>query len=624
VTSAATIFDQWAEVYDTRPNPLLSLEQRILPTLLPPIANRDVLDVGCGTGRWLQLLSPLSPNSLTGIDPSPAMLAHARTRLAPSVTLHQSDATQLPRPDRSTDLILASFVLSYLPDLPCFAAECARILRPGGHLLLSDMHPVTARERGWTRSFRTQGERIELPAHTHTLPDLLAAFTLYGFTCTTLLEPAFGEPEHALFAQAGRTADDLTSIPAIYLLKLHKPTEDLHLAKTRWSESPDRWNDQPLSTCNGLLSLAPCGHSLDLSGYVLLPGLINAHDHLEFALFPNLGRTPDQPPYRNSPEWAEEIHRTHAALIQKHRRVPLATRLSWGAIRNLLCGVTTVCHHNPLHPDLLDPAFPIRIVQEFGWSHSLTFAPDLDDRFHATPSHHPFLLHAAEGLDPASHAEFHTLHHRGLIDDRTVLIHGLALNADDILLLNQAHASLIVCPTSNQFLFGQTLPTHLMAAVERIALGSDSPLTAAGDLLDEIALLRTLDSLDAANLYRLVTSAPAAILRLPPGTGTLAPGLPADLIAVRDHRRTPAETLAHLTIDQVELVLVGGRVQLASDTLYDLLSRPFQSGLERLEIEGHPRWLRAPLETLFRTTKQGLDTDTLRLGNKEVRHRQSL
>ncbi len=58
--------------------------------------------------------------------------------------------------------------------------------------------------------------------------------------------------------------------------------------------------------------------SIDLTGFLVLPGLINAHDHLQFALFPRLA----DPPYRNYIDWGTDIHDKYRDVIVKHRAVP--------------------------------------------------------------------------------------------------------------------------------------------------------------------------------------------------------------------------------------------------------------------------------------------------------------
>jgi cytosine/adenosine deaminase-related metal-dependent hydrolase/ubiquinone/menaquinone biosynthesis C-methylase UbiE len=619
----STVFDHWAKVYDTQSNPLLLLEERIAPSLLPAIAGKYILDIGCGTGRWLQRLEALAPSSLTGTDCSPAMLDCAREKVAPSTRLHLGDSSSVPGSDASHDLILASFVLSYIEDLPAFAKECARVLRPGGHILISDMHPVTAAERSWTRSFHIEGAKISIAAHTRPLAEIIATFNQNGFDLHTLAEPSFGAQERTLFEQADKLAEhtSLTDIPAIYLLKLQKRAV-LQLTNAPWSTGPAAWSTNPLSIQNGRITTQeqPAtreAQQLDLSGFVLLPGLINAHDHLEFALFPNLGRAE---PYQNSAEWAADIHQTHAAIIALHRQVPLDTRLWWGAIRNLLCGVTTVCHHNPLHPTLTHPDFPIHVVADIGWSHSLAFDNNLAENFQATPPHHPFILHAAEGIDQQSGQEVAALDCLGVLDNRTLLVHGLALTSEDVTLLNQRGAAVILCPTSNRFLFSRAPSRDLIVSVHKLALGSDSPLTAAGDLLDEIEHLHTERDIKPHLLFELVTKNPAAILHLQQGEGTIAHGVPADLIAIRDAHANPAETLARLTLANVELVLISGRIQVASPEIYSRLEETQRVGLYRLEVAGHQRWVRAPLPALFKAAEQVLGKGNLRVGNKEVRH----
>ena len=75
------VFDSWADVYDGQPNPLLSLEQRLLGPMLADVRGLDILDAGCGTGRWLEQLAERSPRSLLGVDTSPAMLKVAASKL---------------------------------------------------------------------------------------------------------------------------------------------------------------------------------------------------------------------------------------------------------------------------------------------------------------------------------------------------------------------------------------------------------------------------------------------------------------------------------------------------------------------------------------------------------------
>jgi len=630
------VFDLWAQVYDAQTNPLLMLEERCVIPLLRPLSGKDVLDVGCGTGRWLTKLEALEPASLTGTDRSTTMLERARAKVRPTTTLELSQCSALPGEDASRSIVLASFVLSYLDDLQKFARECARILRPDGWLLLSDMHPVTAAERGWTRSFHIDGEKIEIVVHSRSIDEIVTAFQQHGFDVRVLLQPPFEAPERSVFEHAGKLAEyeKLSGVAAIYVLKLQKRRQPLpvitphlsgalQLTRARIALSPAAWKDGDVLIEDGrIVSIREGADAstpiLDLSGYVLLPGLINAHEHLEFGLFPKLGRPPDAPPYRNSTQWAREIHQVHSSIIEQYRQIPQTIHLWWGAIRNLLCGVTTVCHHNPVHADLTLPDFPVRVLSRFGWSHSLAFDPHLAEKFQAAPQDHPFILHAAEGIDEENRNELSQLDGMRMLDERTVLVHGLACTAWEIALINRRGASLVVCPTSNRFLFAKTLSRDLLTSIERAALGSDSPITAAGDLLDEIRYLDAEIGLNPKMIYSMVTSNPAEMLHLKDGQGRIAESGVADLIAVRDQHDTPARTLSELTFGDVELVLLAGRVQMASPDLYARLPHDLRSGMELIEVAGHRRWIRSPLQALFEAVESVLGQKKLLLAGREV------
>ena len=226
---------------------------------------------------------------------------------------------------------------------------------------------------------------------------------------------------------------------------------------------------------------------VDLDGFLVLPGFINAHDHLQFSLFPKLAN----PPYRNYIDWGEDIHLTFPDVIAKHKSVSKDIRLWWGGIRNLLCGVTTVCHHDAQWPELHKQEFPVKVMRKFGWAHSLILGGDLVKARSATPPGSVFVMHACEGIDDRSREELFELDRLGLLDANTILVHGLAIDHSGIALIQQRRASLIMCPSSNQFLFEELPKITTFEANGNICVGSDSPLTATGDLLDEIRFAMT-------------------------------------------------------------------------------------------------------------------------------------
>lgn len=353
---------------------------------------------------------------------------------------------------------------------------------------------------------------------------------------------------------------------------------------------------------------------IDLSGYLLLPGFVNAHDHLEFALFPRLGN----PPYRNYIEWGDDIHSRFPDIIAQHRAVPKEIRLWWGGIRNLLCGVTTVSHHNPCWPELQRADFPIRVVRDYGWGHSVALGGDLSQAHLATPASWPFIVHACEGVDDRARQELWELDRLDVLDRNTVLVHGLAIDQDGVALMRERQSALIVCPSSNRFLFETGPDIHLLGDIGNVALGSDSPLTAVGDFLDEIRFAMRSFGISALTAYEMVTRVPATILRLGNAEGSIKESGLADLVAVRDTGQHFADRLETLSVKDIELVVIGGSVQLAAETMLTRLPFAATQGLEPLSIDGSIRWLRAPVKSLLNKTEEVLGTGEVRLGVRQL------
>jgi len=637
--SAVDGYRAWAGSYDRELNPMLALEKRFLETLLPPVAGLDVVDLGCGTGRWLEMFQGMRPRSLLGVDASVEMLELARGKLGGAARFERADCAEAAFESCSADLVLCNFVLSYIEDAGAFLTKVRKMFRAGGSVFITDVHPETSSRLNWRRGVQVEDEFREIQTFARSLEAVVALCESADFSISVCLEPRFGEPERDIFCAAGKRDyfEEIKQHPAIYILQLRGNRGRLRVVEqeitparltciqgARIALGPQTSVAQDIGIAGALIESLRSNHSnaqpahhgeaaVNLNGYLVLPGLVNGHDHLEFALFPRLGKGG----YKNFLEWAEDIHHPSASPVFEHRQVSREVRLWWGGIRNVLSGVTTVCHHNPYNAGVFEKDFVVRVLREYGWAHSLSMDGEVAAKKWRTPKGQPFLVHLAEGVDEDSAKEIFDLHRAEGLDEETVVIHGLALGKEGHALLREAGAGLVWCPSSNVFLFGRTLSTDEIRLAARVAIGSDSPLTAQGDLLDELRFAHEISGLSSEELYRCATVTPAELLRLKNGEGCVRAGAWADLIAVRDTGRSPCDTLAELAFQDIELVVIGGRVQLASMEMSERLPLEARSGLQPLCIEGTVRWIRAPIQWLFEQTRAHLAGE-IRLGGKRV------
>lgn len=120
------------------------VQQRVVERLLGVLQEHPLqpykllLDIGCGTGRLLELLAHELPQAqLTGLDLAPNMLQQARERLDNQITLVQGDAEQLPFADQTFDLVVSSSTFQWLAQLDTCFGEAARVLKPSGRFVFS-------------------------------------------------------------------------------------------------------------------------------------------------------------------------------------------------------------------------------------------------------------------------------------------------------------------------------------------------------------------------------------------------------------------------------------------------------------------------------------------------------
>jgi malonyl-CoA O-methyltransferase len=193
--SAREGYALWADTWDATPSPIVALEHRVLQPWIASLHPRRAIDVGCGTGRWTRRLSAI------GLDASPAMLAVASGKPGLHGRLAVADAAALPIASASADLVLCALTLGHIRDPVAAIREFARILTPGGTLLLTDFHPDAAAQ-GWRRTFRRDGLVYELENHPYTLEQLRTAAA--GLELVECVEATIGEAERALFHTAGK------------------------------------------------------------------------------------------------------------------------------------------------------------------------------------------------------------------------------------------------------------------------------------------------------------------------------------------------------------------------------------------------------------------------------------
>jgi cytosine/adenosine deaminase-related metal-dependent hydrolase len=333
---------------------------------------------------------------------------------------------------------------------------------------------------------------------------------------------------------------------------------------------------------------------VDLDGYTIFPGLINAHDHLELNHYP---RSKFRGRYDNAYQWGEDMNaRLDTEPYKSLRAYPLADRLLIGGLKNLLCGATTVAHHNPPHKELFRKDFPVRVLRKYGWTHSLHFSTDEEvvRSYQSTPKDVPWFIHLAEGTDDIAAGEYKRLKALGCVRENTVIVHGVGISLEDVYSAHEifgvSHATggirVVWCPSTNYFLLNQTLLERVIAITGRVALGSDSRLTADGDLLDEINVGRQahIHEFDIW-IISLVLENGALLLRQQ-DIGHLRAQAQTDWILIRTNSGNAAAQLSHSRRADLALVVKGGVPQIGNP---DVMAKFPQAQTVPATLDGVPK-----------------------------------
>jgi len=129
-------YAQWVSCYDEPGNALLEVEGPVVREILDALPVGVAVDAACGTGRHAAYLALLG-HKVIGVDASPEMLEVARAKI-PTGDFREGELHDLPVADDSVDVVVCAIAASHVAELTPVLAEFARVLRPGGHLMLSD------------------------------------------------------------------------------------------------------------------------------------------------------------------------------------------------------------------------------------------------------------------------------------------------------------------------------------------------------------------------------------------------------------------------------------------------------------------------------------------------------
>jgi cytosine/adenosine deaminase-related metal-dependent hydrolase len=328
---------------------------------------------------------------------------------------------------------------------------------------------------------------------------------------------------------------------------------------------------------------------------IILPGLIDTHNHILFDIFDETDWTPTRA-YGNHNQWTGEAR--YSALVDAKQYlngesspVNLNCEMEkYGELKGLIAGTTSIVGAaNPANkgcygtlartidqsPNGLGSGDHVQVATLFP---SASAALGVCNNFAADGGTDAYLIHIAEGVDATALAEFNHLAtitnsgNPGCLDaPETTIVHGVALGETEFAVMEQHQMNLVWSPKSNVFLYGSGTDLTKTANIPlarshgiNISLAPDWSIGGSVNLLDELRFAQRVDqsnwggSLTPQDLAEMVTRHPAHTLGLGGVLGVLAPGAKADVVVIDGDPTQPYQSLLAATPREVRLVLVGG------------------------------------------------------------------
>jgi ubiquinone/menaquinone biosynthesis C-methylase UbiE len=213
-------YDLWAGSYDAQPgNLMLDLDEILVSHLLffIDITNKNIADIGCGTGRHWPKLFGKKPASLTGFDVSPGMLDKLKGKF-PEAEVHTIvDNNFLAVKDGVFDLVISTLTVAHIADIEEALEAWCRILRYQADIVITDFHP-DALAFGGKRTFKHENKQIAVRNFVHPVGLIKKILLRNGFVIVNEEEKRVDETvAHYYTAQnAGHVYEKFKGFPVIY------------------------------------------------------------------------------------------------------------------------------------------------------------------------------------------------------------------------------------------------------------------------------------------------------------------------------------------------------------------------------------------------------------------------
>jgi ubiquinone/menaquinone biosynthesis C-methylase UbiE len=172
-SDVADAYDRWAASYDADKNATRDLDAIVMRKVPLVLENREVLELGCGTGKNTVFLAEHA-QQVVAMDFSEGMIARAHQRLVTSnVRFLRHDVREVwPVASASVDVVVGNLILEHVHDLAVVFFETARVLRPGGQVFFCELHPYRQLTGGQAQFTDPRtGERVQVTAHVHTVSE---------------------------------------------------------------------------------------------------------------------------------------------------------------------------------------------------------------------------------------------------------------------------------------------------------------------------------------------------------------------------------------------------------------------------------------------------------------------